>query len=171
MGWNRILSLAAVALASAGCVNMNNPTRLVPGASADEIRQWLGEPSGRYPLAGGAQRLEYARGPFGKQTWMLDVDAGGRLTSATQVLTETQFNAIRAGATADEVLRTIGRPSNVGYVGWHKTQTVWSYRYASPFCQWFQVGLSEAGVVEDTGYGPDPICDDVDKPLHGIFRR
>jgi len=171
MGWNRILSLAAVALASAGCVNMNNPTRLVPGASADEIRQWLGEPSGRYPLAGGAQRLEYARGPFGKQTWMLDVDAEGRLTSATQVLTEKQFNAIRAGATADEVLRTIGRPSNVGYVGWHKTQTVWSYRYASPFCQWFQVGLSEAGVVEDTGYGPDPICDDVDKPLHGIFRR
>ena len=171
MGWNRILSLAAVALASAGCVNMNNPTRLVPGASADEIRQWLGEPSGRYPLAGGAQRLEYARGPFGKQTWMLDVDAGGRLTSATQVLTEKQFNAIRAGATADEVLRTIGRPSNVGYVGWHKTQTVWSYRYASPFCQWFQVGLSEAGVVEDTGYGPHPICDDVDKPLHGIFRR
>ncbi|HNW64938.1 MAG TPA: hypothetical protein PKJ32_18150 [Piscinibacter sp.] len=171
MGWNRILSLAAVALASAGCVNMNNPTRLVPGASADEIRQWLGEPSGRYPLAGGAQRLEYARGPFGKQTWMLDVDAEGRLTSATQVLIEKQFNAIRAGATADEVLRTIGRPSNVGYVGWHKTQTVWSYRYASPFCQWFQVGLSEAGVVEDTGYGPDPICDDVDKPLHGIFRR
>jgi len=171
MGWNRILSLAAVALASAGCVNMNNPTRLVPGASADEIRQWLGEPSGRYPLAGGAQRLEYARGPFGKQTWMLDVDAEGRLTSATQVLTEKQFNAIRAGATADEVLRAIGRPSNVGYVGWHKTQTVWSYRYASPFCQWFQVGLSEAGVVEDTGYGPDPICDDVDKPLHGIFRR
>jgi hypothetical protein len=171
MGWSRILSLAAAAVVLAGCVNMSNPTRLAPGASADEIRQSLGEPTGRYPLAGGAQRLEYARGPFGKQTWMLDVDAQGRLTSATQVLTETQFNAIRAGATADEVLRTIGRPSNVGYVGWHKTQTVWSYRYASPFCQWFQVGLSEAGVVEDTGYGPDPICDDVDKPLHGIFRR
>jgi hypothetical protein len=171
MGWSRILSLAAAAVVLAGCVNMSNPTRLAPGASADEIRQLLGEPTGRYPLAGGAQRLEYARGPFGKQTWMLDVDAEGRLISATQVLTEKQFNAIRAGATADEVLRTIGRPSNVGYVGWHKTQTVWSYRYASPFCQWFQVGLSEVGVVEDTGYGPDPICDDVDKPLHGIFRR
>ncbi len=171
MGWSRILSLAAAAAVLAGCVNMSDPTRLAPGARADEIRQSLGEPTGRYPLAGGAQRLEYARGPFGKQTWMLDVDAEGRLTSATQVLTETQFNAIRAGATADEVLRTIGRPSNVGYVGWHKTQTVWSYRYASPFCQWFQVGLSEAGIVEDTGYGPDPICDDVDKPLQGIFRR
>ena len=81
------------------------------------------------------------------------------------------IEASLAPAPGDEVLRTIGRPSNVGYVGWHKTQTVWSYRYASPFCQWFQVGLSEAGVVEDTGYGPDPICDDVDKPLHGIFRR
>ena len=66
---------------------------------------------------------------------MLDVDAEGRLTSTTQVLTEKQFNAIRAGATADEVLRTIGRPSNVGYVGWHKTQTVWSYRYTSLPCR------------------------------------
>ena len=171
MDWKQVLTLGVAGLACAGCVNMSNPTRLAPGASADEIRQLLGEPTGRYPLPAGAQRLEYARGPFGRQTWMIDVDGQGRLTSATQVLTERQFNTIRAGASADEVLRTIGRPSNVGYVGWHKTQTVWSYRYASPFCQWFQVGLSEAGVVEDTGYGPDPICDDVDKPLHGIFRR
>ena len=171
MDWTRFVLPPVAGVARAGCDNMSDPTRLAPGTSADEVQRLLGAPTGRYALAGGAQRLEYARGPFGKQTWMLDVDAEGRLTSTTQVLTEKQFNAIRAGATADEVLRTIGRPSNVGYVGWHKTQTVWSYRYESPFCQWFQVGLSEAGVVEDTGYGPDPICDDVDKPLHGIFRR
>jgi hypothetical protein len=171
MDWKQVLTLVVAGVSCAGCINMNNPTRLAPGASADEVQRLLGAPTGRYPLAGGAQRLEYARGPYGKQTWMIDVDAGGRLTSATQVLTERQFNAIRAGATAEEVLRTIGRPSNTGFVGWHKTRTVWSYRYASPFCQWFQVGLSEAGIVEDTGYGPDPLCDDVDKPLLGIFRR
>ncbi len=118
MAWSRRVSLAAAAVAvvsiCSGCVNMSNPARLAPGASAEEIRQLLGEPSGRYPLPGGGQRLEYARGPFGKQTWMLDVDGQGRLSAATQVLTERQFNAIKVGASAEEVLRTIGRPANTG---------------------------------------------------------
>lgn len=166
----QLVSLVVAGLLAAGCTNMSSPTRLAPGASADEIRQLLGEPSGRYPLDSGAQRLEYARGPYGKQTWMLDVDASGRLLAATQVLDEKRFGTIRAGMTRDEVLRLIGRPSSIGYVGWQK-QTVWSYRYASPFCQWFQVGLSQAGLVEDTGYGADPLCDDVDKPLIGFWRR
>jgi hypothetical protein len=169
MGLRQLLSLTTAAALCAGCVNMSNPTRLPPGASAEEIRQLLGEPTGRFVMDGGAQRLEYARGPYGKETWMLDVEADGRLRAATQVLTEKQFNAIKPGATRDEVLRAIGRPSATSFVGWQK-QTVWSYRYHSPFCQWFQVGLSQAGVVEDTGYGPDPVCDDVDKPLLGFIR-
>ena len=160
----------ALSTLSAGCVNMSSPARLAPGASAEAIRAQLGEPTGRYPLAGAAQRLEYARGPYGRETWMLDVDAQGRLVKATQVLVEANFATITAGMTRDEVLRTIGRPGNVGHVGWQK-QTVWNYRYASPFCQWFQVGLGQDGIVQDTGYGPDPVCDDVDKPFGvGVMR-
>lgn len=163
-----VLVLSASLLA--GCVNMSSPARLAPGASAEAIRAQLGEPTGRYALTDGGQRLEYARGPYGRETWMLDVDAQGRLVKAVQVLRESTFATIKAGMTRDEVLMTIGRPGNVGYVGW-QMQTVWNYRYASPFCQWFQVGLSQAGVVEDTGYGPDPLCDDVDTPLLGGFLR
>ena len=38
---------------------------------------------------------------------------------------------------------------------------VWSYRYDAAFCKWFQVGLdSTTGKVVDTGYGPDPLCDE-----------
>lgn len=166
----RVSALALSAALLAGCVNMSSPTKLAAGASADAIRAQLGEPTGRYALADGSQRLEYARGPFGRETWMLDVDAQGRLLRSTQVLAEATFGTIKAGMTRDEVLRIIGRPGNVGYVGWQK-QTVWNYRYASPFCQWFQVGLSQAGIVEDTGYGPDPLCDDVDTPLFGGFLR
>lgn len=164
------LALALSASLLAGCVNMSSPAKLAPGADADAIRAQLGAPTGRYALADGAQRLEYARGPYGRETWMLDVDAQGRLIKAVQVLTESTFATIKAGMTRDEVLRAIGRPGNVGYVGWQK-QTVWNYRYASPFCQWFQVGLSQAGVVQDTGYGPDPLCDDVDTPLLGGILR
>lgn len=165
-----VVLLGALSALSAGCINMSSPTKLAPGAGTDAIRQQLGEPTGRYPRADGAQRLEYARGPYGRETWMLDVDAQGRLVKATQVLVESNFATIKAGMTRDEVLQLIGRPGNVGYVGWQK-QTVWNYRYASPFCQWFQVGLSQDGIVQDTGYGPDPICDDIDKPLGvGVMR-
>lgn len=165
-----IVLLGALSALSAGCINMSSPAKLAPGAGPDAIRQQLGEPTGRYALADGAQRLEYARGPYGRETWMLDVDAQGRLVKASQVLVESNFATIKAGMTRDEVLQRIGRPSKLGYVGWQK-QTVWNYRYASPFCQWFQVGLSQAGIVEDTGYGPDPVCDDIDTPLGaGVMR-
>ncbi len=164
------LLLALSALLLAGCINMSSPTKLAPGASAEAIRAQLGEPTGRYALPGGATRLEYARGPYGRETWMLDVDANGALVATTQVLVEANFNTIKAGMTRDELLRTLGRPSRVGFVGW-QNQTVWNYRYSSPFCQWFQVGLSQAGIVEDTGYGPDPLCDDDDRPMMGLIWR
>lgn len=163
------IAAAFAGLLLAGCVNMSSPTRLAPGASAEAIRAQLGEPTGRYAMPGGGTRLEYARGPYGRETWMLDVDAGGALLKATQVLNEATFHTLRAGMTRDEVLRTIGRPGSVGYVGWQK-QTVWNYRYDSPFCQWFMVGLNQAGTVEDTAFGPDPLCDDDDFSMHGVLR-
>jgi hypothetical protein len=36
---------------------------------------------------------------------------------------------------------------------------VWSYRYWTPFCQWFQVSVGDDGKVVETGYGIDPMCD------------
>ena len=62
---------------------------------------------------------------------MLDVDANGALVAATQVLVEANFNSIKAGMTRDELLRHLGRPSRVGFVGW-QNQTVWNYRYRAP---------------------------------------
>jgi hypothetical protein len=163
-----VLVLSGLLLA--GCVNMSSPTKLATGASAEAISAQLGEPTGRYAMPDGTTRLEYARGPYGRETWMLDVDGQGALLKATQVLDERVFNTVKAGITRDQLLRILGRPSRVGFVGW-QNQTVWNYRYSSPFCQWFQVGLSQAGIVEDTGYGPDPLCDDVDTPLLGGFLR
>jgi len=146
-----------IALAASGCAV--NPARLAPGTSADEVRRQLGEATSVYRLADGGQRLEYASGPFGKQTWMLDFDAGGRLLAASQVLTAQRFNTIRAGMSRDELRLSLGRPSETSLIGWQR-QTVWSYRYDSPFCQWFQVGIDTAGRVVDTGYYPDPLCED-----------
>ncbi|MBX3606385.1 MAG: hypothetical protein KF788_13985 [Piscinibacter sp.] len=145
-----------LAVGMAGCAT--DPTRLAPGSSADSVRATLGPPTAEYPLPDGGRRLEYARGPMGKHTWMLDFDARGALLGTQQVLTEKQFNAIRAGISQDELRRTLGSPSERSVIGW-QNQVVWSYRYDSLFCQWFQVGINPQGQVVDTGYYPDPICD------------
>jgi hypothetical protein len=144
-------------LALAGCAAYA-PTHLQAGATVDEAVRELGPPTGRYALPDGTARLEFARGPFGKHTFMVDLDAQGRVTGWRQVLTEADFNRIRNGETADAVLREIGHPSQRAPGGWQGGQ-VWSYRYETVFCQWFQLSLDDAGVVTSTGYGPDPLCD------------
>ena len=120
--------------------------------------QQMGQPTGEFPQPGGGRRLEYARGPYGKHTYMLDFDAQGRLIGSQQVLTETRFATVQAGMTVDQLRQTLGRPARIWGVRYHD-QTVWSYRYDTPFCQLFHVGITPAGVVEDTSFGPDPACD------------
>ena len=154
----------------AGCAA--NPSKLALGSSAESVRGTLGLPTGEYTLPEGGRRLEYARGPLGKQTWMLDFDARGGLVAVNQVLTERRFNQIRAGMTSEELKRELGRPSAISMVGWHQKQIVWSYRYETLFCQWFQVGIDPArGTVVDSAYLPDPICDDPQFTTSGLFRR
>jgi outer membrane protein assembly factor BamE (lipoprotein component of BamABCDE complex) len=140
-----------------GCAARYGPQSLPQGATVAEITATLGAPTARHSRAGG-ERLEYARGPYGKHTYMLDLDAQGRLARWEQVLTEPQFNAIRAGMTGDELRQALGRPSEMQRIA-HQRRTVWSYRYETPFCKWFQVGVDRQDRVVDTGYGPDPLCD------------
>ena len=147
------------ALAAAGCAFMNPAATVPAGSSVDAATRALGRPTGEYALPAGGKRLEFARGPFGKHTWMLDFDANGALRSTTQVLHEANFNAVRAGMGRDELLRSIGHPSESTTIP-RTRELVWSYRYETPFCQWFQVGLDGAGQVTGSNYGPDPMCQD-----------
>ena len=100
---------------------------------------------------------------------LIELGADGRVLRWEQVLREDQFNLIVPGMTTDEVRFRIGRPGEVS--GIWRGATVWSWRYETPFCQWFRVGLGATGVVEDTGYGPDPLCDDDDRPMMGLVWR
>jgi len=164
-----VLSALAAALLAAGCSAFRYPTPLPAGTSPDEVRARFGPPTGAYALPGGGQRLEYARGPLGRQTWMYDFDADAHLLGVAQVLTEKRFNEIRLGMTRDELRAALGPPSESGVVGFSH-QVVWSYRYDGPFCQWFRVGIDAQGLVEDTGYYIDPACD-ADDNFFGMFRH
>jgi hypothetical protein len=151
------LATTASALLLGACV-----TPPVPGQAQAEVLGRWGAPTSRYALPGGASRLEYATGPFGRSTWMVDVDAGGRVTQARQVLTEGFLFELQGrlpGMPADELLRTLGRPGNKRGGGFLQGGEVWSWRYETLECLWFQVSVRDDGRASDGGFYPDPSCE------------
>lgn len=131
-----------------------------PGSLQSEVlRQW-GTPSARYTLTAGGQRLEYASGPFGRTTWMVDVDAAGRVVASRQVLNESEFLRVQSAPTLtrDELLRMLGTPGERRGGGW-QGGVVWSWRYPTNDCLWFQASVADDGKVTGTAYGPDPLCE------------
>ena len=149
-----VSSATSVALLAA-CAGYG-PGDLRPGQSEAELRARMGEPTGRYALADGGAKIEYARGPMGKHTYMVDVDAAGRVRGWEQVLTEARFEALPISAREADVRQQLGRPSQTR-VGWRGVGEVWSYRYESLFCRWFQVWLVE-GRVREAAFAEDPMC-------------
>jgi len=153
--------LAAVLIATlVACAGLRPPGSLPVGTSIAEARQAFGGPSAEYPLADGGKRLEFRQGSFGRQTYMLDFDAGGRLVATHQVLTPANFAEIRPGMSQQEVLVRIGQPAYTFPVGWQQLQ-VWNYRFAGleGDCVVFQVSISNATrTVTDTGPNTDPVC-------------
>jgi hypothetical protein len=150
-----VLLVAACALPA--CASYG-PDSLPPRATLTEATAKLGKPTAEYALAGGARRLEFARGPFGLHTFMLDFDASGLLVRSTQVLYEENFATIRNGMARDDVLLALGHPAHQ-YGVWSGRQTIWAYRFDSPQCLWFLVGVNPQGQVASTSYGPDPRCE------------
>ncbi len=153
-----LAALLALTAALAGCAILTTGG-LPAGTPIAQVRQsWL-TPTGEYALPGGGTRLEYARGSFGRETYMLDFDAKGSLLSSQQVLTEENFAAIEPGMSSQDVRMRLGRPAHVFNVGWQKLQ-VWNYRFFGADCVWFQVSISNADQrVTQAGNGYDPACD------------
>lgn len=153
-----IASLCAGVALLGGCASFA-PEFVPLGASIGQVRSLIVKPNAEYALPGGGTRLEFARGPYGKETYMLDFDATGTLVAREQVLTEQNFAEIVPGLTSDEVRMRLGRPSDVFGVPYQKLH-VWNYRYFAGDCRWFQISLSDATHrVTDASLGADPACD------------
>jgi len=153
-----IITALALALLLAACATA--PPGL--GTPREEVLRDWGGPTARHALPAGAERLEYASGPYGRTTWMIDLDAGGRVAQARQVLNEAEFMAVQvrtaSGLTRDELLRWIGTPGERRRGGWAGGE-VWSWRYPTNDCLWFQVSVTDSGVVTSGSFGIDPACD------------
>lgn len=160
-------SLAAATALVAACA-FAPPFRA--GQSEAEVVAAAGVPTGRYAMPGGGSRLEYASGPMGRTTWMVDLDAQGRVQRFEQVLDEWHFSQIGDGMPRDELLRRIGRPAH--RAGEWMNRETWSWRYPTNDCLWFRVTLSPEGrVISGGGYMPDPMCDAPSNDRNGLFGR
>lgn len=163
MKMRRLIWLLAVSLAVllAGCASYK-PLDIRAGQTEAELRPLMGPATGRYTLPGGNTRLEYATGPQGRVTWMVDLDANGRVVQWHQVLNERSFAMVQAqygSMDAEQLRQTLGRPAQVRSGGWQGGQ-VWSWRYPTNECFWFQVSILDDGKLRDGGaYGIDPQCD------------
>jgi hypothetical protein len=155
----RTACLSATA-ALAACAWVGPPPLDLAKTESDAIAM-LGRPTARYPMPGGALRIEFARGPMGRETWMVDLGVDGRVRGWFQALEERRLHAFQArapGMSREELLRTLGTPGERRHGGWQGGE-VWSYRYPTNDCLWFQVGLNDAGIVTDGGFGIDWRCD------------
>ncbi len=128
------------------------------GAREAEVRARLGTPTGSYALGEGARRLEFATGPYGRTTWMADIDAGGHLLRLAQVLREAQFHSVQDGMGREDLLRLLGRPGEVR--GKWRGGQIWHWRYPTNDCLWAVVDLDAEGRVQGgVALMPDPRCD------------
>ena len=156
LAFRAVLS-AAVAFLITACAFFS-PGSVSLGTSIEDVRRSAPTPTGTYALPGGGRRLEFAQGSFGRQTYMLDFDATGKLVATQQVLTRENFDQIVPGMSGDDVLMWLGRPANVFGVPWQRLH-VWNYRFYGGDCHWFQVSVSDSGPVTEASLGWDPACD------------
>ena len=152
----RLISALSLVIATAACTLLRPPASLPPGTSIADARQTLGA-GDEYPLPDGGTRLSF---PRGKDTYMLDFDANGRLVQSQQVLNLQTFATIQPGMPQTEVLTRLGRPAFVFPVGYQKLQ-VMNYRFGGleGDCMIFQVSISNATQnVTEAAIGADPHC-------------
>lgn len=152
----RLLALLPLVILSA-CAGYG-PNGLAPGAGEAQVVQRMGEPTARFPRPEGGTWLEFQRGPAGLDTFMLDLDPGGRLLRSEQVLDHAHFSSLVPGMGREQVLYAIGHPGMVQLIGWQQRE-LWFYRYRAPVCQLFQVVMTLDGQAAEVGYGRDPTCD------------
>ena len=138
-----------------GCVGYG-PNNQFIGLDRKEIVQRLGEPTDELKSSAGAV-LEYARGPYGRHSYRIGLDSAGKVTQWEQILIDSNFKKIRPAMTQAEVRALIGRSYEISGLARNRGE-VWSYRYETPSCVWFQVEFTADGLVRSAGDGIPPEC-------------
>ncbi len=115
--------LVGVLVACAGPQHMDPAQSTLAAVHAS-----LGSPTDIRFDRNGDELWEYARGPMGTETHLIHAGRDGQVKSATQLLTDAQFEKIVPGRTTKaEVRYLLGRPSDQGFL---HNGTSWSWHVA-----------------------------------------
>ena len=157
----RAALLAALLALLAACAS---PARMAPGTPAAEVLHTLGAPTGRYPLPGGGERLQYSMQPAGQTVHNIDLDAQGRVVRVEQALSEALYGQrIQPNVwTRAEVLREYGRPAQT--MGVHNFDgDIWIWRYEDgTIWRLLFIDIDRAGVVRGWSNGDESLPDPPD---------
>ncbi|RCS56992.1 hypothetical protein [Parvibium lacunae] len=134
---------------------------IVPGSGAEAVRSQFGQPTQRHVLpssTGAVERWEYAYGPFGLETWMIDLDRDQRVVKIEQVLQPAVFarlqQAISTGFDQRQLAQMLGKPAMITqYASW--TGPVWVYRFRDTWVRSLYVYLDQQGQVKRIEEGND----------------
>lgn len=103
-------SLLLCAALLAGCATPDRDPRLQPGRSNEaEVVALYGQPGRVWPEADGGRTLEYSGQPMGRHTWMVTLDAAGRLVGVIDALSPAGRARVQPGMTPEQVSRLLGR--------------------------------------------------------------
>lgn len=127
---------------------------IAPGTTRDAILAHNGPPTRVVPLPAGGERMIYSLQPDGQQTWMVDVDAGGKVARAYQALTFENFNRIQPGWTMADIEREFGPPARIdGVSSWNGPVWTWRWRDIANADMFYYVYFDERGIVQRAHQG------------------
>lgn len=110
-----------------GCATPDRDTRLQPGTSREaDVVALYGAPGRVWPLSDGGRTLEYAGQPMGRHTWMVTLDAQGRLVGVTDALSPASRARVQPGMTPEQVSRQLGRERSRVYFR-NSGEDVWDW--------------------------------------------
>ncbi len=139
-----------MAILFAGCAG--NPFAgydIPPGSPRSAVITRMGPPQRVVALPSGGERLQYSLQPVGQHAWMVDLDAGGKVVLARQVLTEGNFHRIQPGWTRDDVEREFGRPAWIDAVAsWRGPVMTYRWRDTANSDMFYHVYVDERNVVQ-----------------------
>jgi hypothetical protein len=148
-------ALLAATLLLGACAGYAPDNRIL-GNSREQVIQFMGSPSTELTTPEGTVMM-YPRGPFGKHTFFVYLNPDNKVERWTQVLEEKNFARIKPGMHRDEVIATIGKSKAVFGLARNRGY-VWTYRYITPNCFWFQIEFTSDDTVRSTSYAHPPEC-------------
>jgi hypothetical protein len=132
-----------------GCASYGGSS-LTPGSSSlHDVLALMGPPARQWTGTDSNTQLSYPRGPVGLHSYMVFIDARGRLDRIENVMTPEWLTKVKAEMGKEEVLRMLGPPVAEWTVYFPaRRELAWEWRYCN---SWSMIARFHVLIDNDTG--------------------